>query len=293
MIRRLAVVLGLGLLASCSFVFSAQPGLNAAPKEKSARGNEFKDLMRKQLEAWETLDPAKAAHFYAQEADLVFYDLAPMKYTGWPAYAEGVKKLLADVASLKFTLGDDVQVHPRRNFTYTTATLRTDFANKDGSKWSADGRWTLIWEKRGKDWLIVHEHYSVPMPMPEARASQPLYKRLGGYDAIAAVTDDFIGRLAHDPQLAHFFAGHSTDSLGRIRQLVVDQLCNATGGPCIYIGRSMKASHQGLGITENDWKVSVDHLAATLDKFQVPPKEKNEVLSALSGLKADIVNAPK
>ena len=95
-------------------------------------------------------------------------------------------------------------------------------------------------------------------------AAPSLYKRLGGYDALAAVTDDFIGRLASDQQLAKFFAGHSKDSLGRIRQLVVDQLCAATGGPCVYIGRDMKSSHQGMGITEADWR-----LFPTLVRFDV------------------------
>jgi len=116
-----------------------------------------------------------------------------------------------------------------------------------------------------------------------------LYQRLGGYDALAAVTDDFIGRLATDKQLARFFGGHSKDSLGRIRQLVVDQLCAATGGPCVYIGRDMKSSHQGMGISEADWNIAAGHLVATLDKFKVPEREKNEVLGAITSLKNDIV----
>ena len=120
-----------------------------------------------------------------------------------------------------------------------------------------------------------------------------LYKRLGGYDAIAAVTDDFIARMAADKSLSRFFVGHSKDSLGRIRQLVVDQLCAATGGPCIYIGRDMKTAHQGMGITEADWSAAVGDLVATLDKFKVPEKEKNEVLGAISSFKKDIVEASK
>ena len=122
-----------------------------------------------------------------------------------------------------------------------------------------------------------------------AQKPKTLYERLGGYDAIAAVVDDFIGRLVADKQISRFFTGASTDSKKRIRQLVVDQLCAATGGPCIYIGRSMKASHEGLGITESDWQVSVGHLVATLDKFKVPQKEKDELLAAVSSLKPDIV----
>jgi hemoglobin len=127
---------------------------------------------------------------------------------------------------------------------------------------------------------------SAPLP---PQSTNSLYKRLGGYDAIAAVTDEFIKRLVMDKQLGRFFGGASTDSKKRIRQLVVDQLCEATGGPCIYIGRSMKTVHQGLGITESEWEIGVKHLSATLDHFKVPQKEKGELLDAVSKLKADIV----
>jgi hemoglobin len=124
----------------------------------------------------------------------------------------------------------------------------------------------------------------------QAWQAQPsLYKRLGGYDALAAVTDDFVGRLATDPQVGRFFKGHSTDSLQRIRGHIIDFLCVATGGPCSYTGRDMKTAHTGLNITEDDWNVSVKHLGATLDKFKVPDKERQEVLAAVSGLKGDIV----
>ena len=118
---------------------------------------------------------------------------------------------------------------------------------------------------------------------------ESLYKRLGGYDAIAAVTDDFIGRLATDPSIQRFFVGHSDDSKQRIRQHIIDQLCQLTGGPCVYKGRDMKTAHKGLGITQADWDASVKHLVATLDKFKVPEKEKNEVLTAVSSLKDQIV----
>lgn len=119
-----------------------------------------------------------------------------------------------------------------------------------------------------------------------------LYKRLGGYDALAAVTDDFLGRLATDSVIGRFFVGHSKDSQLRIRQLVVDQLCAATGGPCVYIGRTMKATHAGLGISGAEWDRSVRLLTATLNKFNVPAAEQSEVLAAISALKPDIVEKP-
>jgi len=126
----------------------------------------------------------------------------------------------------------------------------------------------------------------------DAQQVPTLYKRLGGYDALAAVTDDFLGRLATDQQFGRFFVGHSADSIKRIRQLIVDQLCAATGGPCVYTGRDMKTAHAGLGITNQDWDGSVKLLVATLDKFNVPAKEKDEVLGAIGGLKKDIVDKP-
>jgi hemoglobin len=125
-----------------------------------------------------------------------------------------------------------------------------------------------------------------------AAANKTLYQRLGGYDAIAAVSDDFIGRLASGKLLSRFVVGLSVDSQKRLRQHLVDFLCNATGGPCLYLGRDMKTAHTGLGITEADWKEGVDDLVATLNKFKVPDKEKNEVLGAVSSLKKDIVEKP-
>jgi hemoglobin len=117
-----------------------------------------------------------------------------------------------------------------------------------------------------------------------------LYKRLGGYDALAAVTDDFVGRLVSDKQLSRFFGGVSNDSKKRIRQLVLDQLCAATGGPCIYIGRSMRTVHEGLGITDADWDISIKHLGETLDKFKVEKAERDDLFKILGPLKADIVD---
>jgi hemoglobin len=130
------------------------------------------------------------------------------------------------------------------------------------------------------------------MTAPAAAQNPTLYKRVGGYDALAAVTDDFLARLVADPQFTKFFVGHGSDSIKRIRQLIVDELCAATGGPCMYIGRDMKTSHAGLGITGKDWDASVKHLVATLDKFNVPAKEKDDVLALVSTLKKDIVEKP-
>lgn len=145
--------------------------------------------------------------------------------------------------------------------------------------------------KRSRTLLVVLVLAGVTGALQAAAqdAKPSLYKRLGGYDAIAAVVDDFIGRLASDPQLGRYFVGHSTDSLRRIRQLVVDQICEATGGPCYYTGRTMKESHAGMKLTSAEWDKGVQHLTATLDKFKVGGKEREELLGAVGSLKNDIV----
>lgn len=128
-----------------------------------------------------------------------------------------------------------------------------------------------------------------PQAMNAPVAGASLYTRLGGYDALVAVTKDFIGRLATDPQLAKFFTGLNDTSKARVEAHVIDFLCVATGGPCIYTGQDMKTAHTGLHITDADWNTSAAHLTETLNKFKVPQKEQSEVMAAISGLKGDIV----
>ena len=124
---------------------------------------------------------------------------------------------------------------------------------------------------------------------PQAAAKAPsLYTQMGGYDAISAVTNDFITRLATDPQLGNFFVGLNDASKQRVQQHVIDFLCNATGGPCLYLGQDMKTAHKGLHITEAEWNISVQHLVDTLNKFKVPQAQRTAVLGAISGLKGDI-----
>ena len=122
-----------------------------------------------------------------------------------------------------------------------------------------------------------------------ASQEKSLYERVGGYNALAAVVDDFIVRLVTDKQFEKFFIGQSTDSKKRIRQHILDQFCAATGGPCVYTGREMKSSHAGLGITNAEWDAAAKHLVASLDKFKVPEKEKSEILAFVTSLKKDIV----
>ena len=128
-----------------------------------------------------------------------------------------------------------------------------------------------------------------PPQAMSASSGQSLYTRLGGYDALVAVTKDFITRLATDPSLSRFFVGLNDTSKARVEAHVIDFLCVATGGPCIYTGQDMKTAHTGLHITDADWATSAGHLTETLNKLKVPAKEQQEVMTAIGGLKSDIV----
>ncbi|MDO9224510.1 MAG: group 1 truncated hemoglobin [Pseudomonadota bacterium] len=116
-----------------------------------------------------------------------------------------------------------------------------------------------------------------------------LYTRLGGYDAVAAVADNLLPRLFGDALLGRFWANRSDDGLQREQQLLVDFLSNAAGGPMYYTGRDMKLSHKGMRISEADWTAFMGHLNATLDAFNLPARERGEVLAFIDSTKADIV----
>jgi hemoglobin len=127
--------------------------------------------------------------------------------------------------------------------------------------------------------------------MTSTSQDQSLYQRLGGYDAIAAATDDLLARLQADPRLKDFWKGASSDNRRKARQLIVDFMVEAAGGPAFYVGRDMQKAHEGMRIDDQDWDVFMLHAAATLDHFGVPQREREDVLGFFASLRTDIVEA--
>ena len=117
-------------------------------------------------------------------------------------------------------------------------------------------------------------------------AKQPLYDRLGGKGAIQAVVDDFIGNVAGDARINKRFA--NTD-IPRLKTKLVEQICEASGGPCKYTGASMLDAHRGMNVTDAEFNALVEDLVKSLDTFKVPSQEKGELLTALGGMKPQIV----
>jgi hemoglobin len=117
-------------------------------------------------------------------------------------------------------------------------------------------------------------------------AMATLYERLGGKDAISAVVDDFVARCAADDRINGKFA--RTD-IGRLKRMLVDQICQASGGPCTYQGRDMRETHQGMAVTAGEFDALVEDLVSTLNQFGVPKPEQDELLGLLGPMRSDIV----
>lgn len=113
-----------------------------------------------------------------------------------------------------------------------------------------------------------------------------LYSRLGGKSAIRLVVEDFVQNVAQDHRINGFFR---TTNIPRLKRLLVEQICQASGGPCRYSGRSMRAAHRGLGIRNADFNALVQDLGRSLNKYGVPPREQRELTAILLPLKRDIV----
>ncbi len=115
---------------------------------------------------------------------------------------------------------------------------------------------------------------------------ESLYDRLGGIEAIRAVVDAFVARCASDERINPKF---ERSDIPRLKEMLVDQVCEATGGPCTYTGRDMKETHDGMGVTAGEFDALVGNLVATLDEISVPRAEQDELLGLLAPMREDIV----
>ena len=124
-----------------------------------------------------------------------------------------------------------------------------------------------------------------------AGKQKSLYDRLGGKAAITAVVDEFVGRVAADGRINHFFAATASNpsQLAAFKGKLVDQICQAAGGPCRYTGKDMKSAHRGMGITAADFNALVEDLVGALDAFKVAKADKDQLLAVLGPMQGAIV----
>ena len=116
-----------------------------------------------------------------------------------------------------------------------------------------------------------------------------LYQRLGGRDALKGVVDDFVANVVADPRVNSRFKGLQPAAVAKLQTNLADQICDATGGPCAYLGKDMKAAHAGMKVTDAEWTATVEDLVKSLNKFKVGAKEQQELLAILGPMKKDVV----
>ena len=134
-----------------------------APTAKAAVPPDYKGMMQAEYDLWSTMDSTKVAPMFAADADLIFFDIMPLKYNGWAEYQKGVMKVFEAYQTMKCTVNDDVHGGRSGNTAWTAGTVACHAQKKDGGVEDLTLRTTEVWQKRGSKWLIVHEHASVPM----------------------------------------------------------------------------------------------------------------------------------
>lgn len=134
---------------------------------------------------------------------------------------------------------------------------------------------------------------SIALVMPaiaqSTTARETLYQRLGGYDGIASFIGLVFPRVAQHPELTHLFRGHGKDSQQKQFQLVVELICQKTGGPCAYIGRPMPPVHDGLGITEANWATFMKIVSDGMSEKKYPPDVRDEFLAVWRSFRDGVV----
>ena len=151
-------------LAKLCFLGLGIAGFLATQSRSQQTEQELRVLVPKIVASWETLDFSKIEPYYAADADLTYFDLAPLKYNSWAEYRAGAQKGLFDPnTSIKLKVNDDLRLHSRGNLAWATFTFGGDITPKQGAASHLDGRWTMVLEKRAKGWIVVHEHVSVPL----------------------------------------------------------------------------------------------------------------------------------
>ena len=150
--------LAVGFAAVFALTLISAEAVSADREEEALRV-----LVPKIVDSWGTLDISKVEPYYAADADFAYFDIAPMKYSNWKEYREGVQKAFFDPnRSIKAAI-NDLRVHRRGSLAWATFTVGLDIVSKQGAPSHLDARWTMVLEKRAKGWIVVHEHVSAPL----------------------------------------------------------------------------------------------------------------------------------
>jgi len=152
-----------------------------------------------------------------------------------------------------------------------------------------EGKYVEIWRYIDGTWQMYRDIFNSNLPLsapePESDSNQKtLYQRLGGYDVVAAILDNWGPRVFDDPELSLFLTDIDEEMGKKGRELALDLLCDLTGGPCVYTGRDVKMVHKGVGLTDEHWQLVLEYMGDTLDELNIADDKKTDFIAIIAGL---------
>ena len=231
--------------------------------------------------AFDARDPAAIAATYAEDGAVMSPNSETM--TGHAAIEEYWRNVLASGIDLGVAKATDVYAHGNDGYEVGT------YAVTDLSGTTDEGKYVRIWRFSNGKWQLQHVIWNSDLPLsasePESESDQEtLYQRLGGYDVVAAILDNWGPRVFDDPELSLFLTDIDEEMGTKGRELAMDLLCDLTGGPCVYTGRDVKIVHQGVGITDEHWQLVLEYMGQTLDELNIGENEKTDFIAIIAGL---------
>jgi ketosteroid isomerase-like protein len=135
----------------------------AAAASEAKPGGLDKAYIQAYWDGWASGNLEAQGKFFVQGPGHLFFDITPLKYTSWDEYKAGVSPVLSSFSNMKFTLNDDLQIHPAGKMAWVVGTINLSAKDAKGQPTSMVLRWTAVFEKQGGRWIMQHEHVSIPM----------------------------------------------------------------------------------------------------------------------------------
>lgn len=116
--------------------------------------------------------------------------------------------------------------------------------------------------------------------------TKSLYEKVGGTEGITTVVEVFLANVGADDRINSRFA---TTDLDNLKMLLIEQVCEATGGPCTYSGKNMLDAHKGMDITEEEFGALAEQMSKAMMSSGVGQEEHDTIMGVLGGMHDDIV----
>ena len=231
--------------------------------------------------AFDARDPAAIAAIYAEDGAVMSPNSETV--TGQAAIEDFWMEVLASGIDLGVAKTTNLYAHGDVGYEVGTYAVTDPDGDVD------EGKYVRIWRHGDGKWQLQHVTWNSNLALsalePEADSKQKtLYQRLGGYDVVAAILDDFGPRVFDDPELSLFLTDIDEEMGKKGRELALDLLCELTGGPCFYTGGDVKMTHKRIGITDENWQSVLEYMGETLDELNIGDDEKTEFIAIIASL---------